>query len=490
MEVKAKPLNLSAGKPIAVLNRSLSEKLSFNPNDRIIVSKGRRKLICVLDISDALVKQKEIGVSSEVLKTLNIKKGDKLKIRLTSKPRSLYYIHKKLSGNRLNEKEVKRIITDIVTNALTEAEIAYFVSGVYNNGMSKKETISLIKSMAETGKIMKFNYKIVADKHSIGGVAGNRTTPILVPICAAAGLKMPKTSSRAITSAAGTADVIETIAKVEFKEKKLRKILQEANAFLAWGGSLGLAPADDKLIRVERLLNIDPEPQLIASILAKKISVGSTHVLIDIPYGNSAKVSKKKAKNLSRKFREFGKYFNIKVKCVLTKGSNPIGKGIGPNLEMNDIISVLKQDNDRPLDLEKKSVFLAGKILEITGKVKKGKGEKKAYQILKSGKAFEQFKKIISSQDGKVRKLIPGKYKKEIKAHKSGKITLMDNKKINQLARVAGSPVDKSAGLYLLKNLKEKVEKGEKLLTLYSASKQRLEDAADFYSHLKPILIK
>ncbi len=300
---------------------------------------------------------------------------------------------------------------------------------------------------------------------------------------------MPKTSSRAITSAAGTADVIESVAKVEFSSSQLYKILKKTKACMVWGGSLGLAPADDKIIQIERLLNLDPEPQLLSSILAKKLSVNSNYVLIDIPYGKSAKVSRKKALSLKKKFEKLSKIFNINLKCILTDGSQPIGNGIGPILEIRDVLSVLKQSPERPLDLEKKSLKLASFLLEMTGKAKKGQGMELAKKILQSGKAFSKFKEIIKAQGGHLNNLKLGEFFQDIVAKKSGKVIEIDNKKINFLARILGSPTDKGAGIYLYKHLKDNVKRKEKLLTFYSESERKLREALKFYKKIKPIKI-
>ena len=301
---------------------------------------------------------------------------------------------------------------------------------------------------------------------------------------------MPKTSSRAITSAAGTADVIETIAKVEFSPKELRKIMSKVGAFMVWGGALGMVPADAKIIRIEKSLKIDPEAQLLASILSKKIAAGSKYILVDIPYGKNAKFSKQKALKLKKKFEKLGGYFRKKIKVVLTEGKQPIGNGVGPVLELIDVINILNPTKKGPKDLEDKSLFLAGQLLELTKKSKKGKGEDLARQILYSGKALEKFNQIIKAQGGNSKKLNLGKFKKEIFAKNSGKIREIHNKKINFLARVAGCPLDKGSGLYLHVHLNDKVKKGEKILTIYSESKPRLNGALNEYKKIKPIKIK
>jgi len=489
MKLKVKVLKLLAGRPVVVLHFNTAGKLSVRVDDRVLIERKTKSIVSVVDVSTGLLKENEIAVSNEVVKRLNLKDGDNVEVNIAEQPESIELIHKKLECHHLNKKEVHEIIQDIVKNALTETEIAYFVSAVYKCGMSMNEVRYLIDSIVSTGKKLKLKGKI-ADKHSIGGVAGNRTSPIVISICAAAGLTLPKTSSRAITSAAGTADVIETISRVDFSVKEIYKIFKKTNACLVWGGSLGLAPADDRLIQIEKLLHLDPEPQLLASILSKKIAVGSKYVLIDIPYGTSAKVSKKQALDLKEKFQNLGKDFDMNIKCVLTDGTNPVGRGIGPLLEIRDILSVLKRERKRPLDLEKKSIFLSGQLLEMTETTKKGDGEKLAEELLNSGEALRKFEEIISAQKGDINRAKNtklSKFKKDIFAKTPGKIKSVNNKKINLIARLAGSPADKGSGIYLYKIRSDRVRKNEKILTIYSESKIRLKDAVDCYLKSKPI---
>lgn len=487
MLLKVKTLEFLAGRPVSILNVHTANKINIHVDERIKITKGRKSIISIVDTASGLIKPDEILVSNEIITELGLRRGETVEVSLAREPESAMLIRKKLECEPLNDEEIKKIIVDIVKNALTETEIAYFVSAVYKCGMSHKEIDALIRAMVGVGERLKLPGKIV-DKHSIGGVAGNRTTPIVVPICAAAGLIMPKTSSRAITTASGTADVIESIANVEFSIKELKKIIKKIGACMVWGGSLGLSPADDKIIQVERILHLDPEPQLLASVLSKKISVGSKYVLIDIPYGKSAKVNKEHAISLKKKFEGLAKHFGLKLKCVLTHGDKPIGNGVGPLLEIKDVISVLKRDKDRPKELEKKSVFLAGQIFELCGKAKKGGGEALARKILDSGKAYKKFRQIIDAQGGKIpHKFKFGKFQYTFHAAKNGKIKEINNKKINTLAMLAGSPMDKTAGLYIHRRIGEKVKRGDKLVTIYSESKTRLKEAKNFFKKTKPI---
>lgn len=492
MKLKIKFLNWSAGLPVAMLNEKTAEKIGAHTTDRVFIkisSTPSKEMSTIIDTAKDLVGKNEVIVSSELKERLNLKTGQIIDVRLAPMPESMIFIKKKLNKQQLSEKEINEIIKGVVDNSLSEQEIALFVSAMYKHGMSLKETIYLTNAIVRSGNSLSLKNKFVADKHSIGGIAGNRTTPIIVSICAAAGLTIPKTSSRAITSAAGTADVIETIAKVEFSIDELKKILKKTNACLVFGGALEIVPADSKIIQIERILGLDPQAQLLASIMSKKIAVGSKYILIDIPYGKSAKVDKVQALDLKKKFEQLGRYFKKKLEVVLTDGSQPIGNGIGPALELVDVLKVLDRKKEPTKDLEQKSLFLAGKLLEMTGKAKKSKGIELAKEILYSGKAFEKFKQIIKAQNGTLKNLKPAKFKKDLLAKKSGKIYEIDNNKVNSLARIAGCPIDKFSGLYLYFHRGDKVKKNEKLITIYSESRSRLKNAIEFYNKERPISI-
>jgi AMP phosphorylase len=487
MELKIKILKLSAGIPVVIINEKTANLIGVKTKGRIDIKSGASHVSTIVDISPNFVKEDELGVSEEIKERLNLHPGQKVDVDLTPVPKSLMFIKNKANGKELSQSEINDIIHDVIDNTLSEAEIALFISAMYEKGMKMKEVVRLINAISDSGQKLHLKGKYIVDKHSIGGIPGNRTTPLVVSICAAAGLIFPKSSSRSITTAAGTADVVETLAKVEFSISELGKIVNKVGACLIWGGSLEIVPADEKIISIEKMLNIDPESQLLASIMSKKLALGAKYILIDIPYGKTAKVNKEKALDLKKKFEYIGRYFKRKMKVVLTRGDEPIGNGIGPALEMIDIIKVLKRSSDRPLDLEKKSLSLAGEIFEMVGKAKKGKGILLAKEILDSGKAFDKFKQIIIAQKGSMKKLHPAKFKKDILMKKSGKITEYDNKKINFLARTAGCPMDKNAGLYLYKHVGDSLKKGEKVITIYAESKSRLRAAVSFFNSQKPI---
>ncbi|GBE20061.1 thymidine phosphorylase [archaeon BMS3Abin17] len=501
MELKVKLLKWSAGVPVAMLNKETADKIGVHIKDRISIktlSDKPKEIFTIVDTIKRVVKKNEIAISSEIKKMVGLRLGQKVDVNLAFAPKSMIFIKKKLMKKRLSQKELDEIIKDVVNNALSESEISIFISAMYEQGMSIKETVYLIKSILKYGNQLKLRNKLVADKHSIGGIPGNRATPIVISICAAAGIIMPKSSSRAITSSAGTADVIETVASVDFSIKELKKIIKKTGACIVWGGALGLVPADSRIIRIEKLLKLDPEAMLLSSIMAKKLAMDADYIIIDIPYGKTAKVDKKKAINLKRKFKKLGRIFRKNVEVFIMEAKEPMGTGVGPALELIDVIQILDPKLQGPRDLENKSLFLAGKLLEMTKKAKKGKGIILAEKILFSGKAYQKFKQIIKAQNKNpkvknIEKLLksikPAKFKKDILTQKSGKIEEIHNSKINSLARSTGCPVDKFSGLRIFVSAGDDVKRSDKLMTIYSESRTRLKNAVKFYNTIKPIRI-
>ncbi len=494
MRLKVKDLDISTGDVfIATLNNKDAEKFDLFSGDRIEISKGKKKVVTAINITNSkkIVPEGSIGIYRELQKESGFKPGDTVSIGISHYPNSLHYIRKKLRGKRLSQEEFDEIIGDIVTNKLTRVEVTYFVSACYIHELTVHETIYLTRAILKTGQTISFNTHPVVDKHCIGGVAGNRTTMIVVPIVAAAGLLMPKTSSRSITSPAGTADTMEVLAKVSFDIKRLKGIVQKTGGCMVWGGTMNLAPADDKIINVEHEVSLDPKGQLLASILAKKKSVSATHLLIDIPVGGKIK-SRKDSIYLKQRFEEIGRSLGFKIKVVLTDGRQPIGNGIGPVFEARDVLWVLKNDKRAPKDLRDKSVMLAGMIFELAGKRPHGQGAKLAEQILISGKAYKKFAEIVKAQGGKSLrpdKLKIGKFKYTYKAPRDGTIHKISNRFVSKLAKIAGAPKDKEAGIYLYVLLNQKVNRGNRLFTIYSDNKDKLARAKKLTAQLDTIKI-
>lgn len=497
MKLRVKDMDIATGGiQIAIVNQKDARALDLHHMDRIEIKLKKRKTVAMIDIGESkrAVPKGSIGLFEETLAALGAKNGSNVTISIAQKPQSVAFIKKKLDGVRLNQKELSSIVDDIVENRLSDIELTSFVISSYAHGMDMKEIADLTRAMAQNGDRLIFSKQPVVDLHSIGGVPGNRTTMIIVPILIAAGCIVPKTSSRAITSPAGTADTMEVFCPVSLSVTKLKKIIDDVGGFIIWGGSVNLAPADDKIIQVEHPLSIDAEGQMLASIMAKKASVGSTHLLIEIPIGKGTKVkNEKKAKDLALHFHKLGKMLKIKVKTIITKGNQPIGHGIGPILECRDVLSVLHYDCDAPQDLLKKSIWMSGILLEFAGKAKKGQGEKMAQRLLKTGAALGAMTRMIEAQGGKIppmSKLKPAKIEYTLYAPKNGTVRSLDNISIAKIARVAGSPLDPDAGIYLHVHLGQKVNKGDSLITIYARSQEKMNNARDILKQLDGIIIK
>lgn len=391
-------------------------------------------------------------------------------------------IQKKLLGKKLSYREIYSIMDEIAKEKLSDILTTYFVASSFKDGYTPIELFYFTKAMVETGNKLKFR-GIIADKHSAGGIAGTRTTMIIVPIIAAAGFKIPKVSSRAITTPAGTADVMESIAEVDFTPREIEKIVNDVGGCIVWNGKLGIAPADDVLIRVEEPLSFESYDKIVISVMAKKVAVGTTHLVLDLPYGKTAKIRHfSDAEKVANKFKNLAERFHMKVSVDINEMLEPAGRGIGPIMEARDVLYVLEQNAARPLRLEAKAITLAGMLLDLCFKQKniKKNGEDEARRILESGQALDKFKEIVKAQKGdqyiSSRNIKLAKYKKEILSTVSGKIKDINNYNLNTLVKVLGAPSDKQAGVYLLKKLDHNVDKKEPVMTIYSNDKYRLKE--------------
>ncbi len=410
-----------------------------------------------------------------------------------SSEQALKAIQKKLVGKKLSYKEIYAIMDEIANNRLGDVLTTYFAASGYSKGFTYDEIYYLTKAMIETGEKLEFK-GIVADKHSIGGLPGTRATMIVVPIVASAGFLIPKSSSRAITTPAGTADSMECIAGVTFDEKEIYKIVEKTNGCIVWGGGFKIAPADDEIIQVEEPLALESFDKILVSVMAKKIAFGSNHVVIDIPYGKTMKIHHKEdAQNLARKFKYLANRFNIELKVLISQASQPAGFGIGPLLEARDALIVLEQKKERPMDLEKKSIDLASELLTICLKdadvsiieesKKHASPREWAGYILSSGLAHKKMLQIIEAQKGDPKitsdDLKPGPKAKSVKSDKSGEVVSVNNRNISIIAKVLGAPQDRRAGIYLHKRIGESVKKDELLMDLYAEGDHRLSEGVD-----------
>jgi thymidine phosphorylase len=462
----------------------------FEALTRVRVNYKTKSIVASLYIvhSGFLLNKGELGLSEMAFNSLSAATGEYVTISHLEPIQSLSYIRSKIYGNRVNAEGMKEIITDIVKGNYSNVHLSSFITAFAGEHMNADETIYLTKAMIESGTRIKWPSKIVADKHCIGGLPGNRTTPIVVSIISSVGLMIPKTSSRAITSPAGTADTMEVMAPVNLSRKKIETIIKKVGGCVAWGNTANLSPADDILIRIERALDLDSEGQLIASVLSKKVAAGSTHVVIDMPVGDTVKLRSIEAANHLRILMEkVGHAIGLKLKVIITDGSQPVGTGIGPALEAMDIVSVLKNEPNAPADLRDRSLLLAGELLELTGYAENGKGNEVATKVLASGKAYEKFLAICKAQGGFT---LPkfAKYKRDSIADKTGAVISINNRKLSRVAKLAGAPDHAAAGMQFFAHIGNKIKKGDVLYTLYTETEGEMEYTMQYLKTEKDII--
>jgi AMP phosphorylase len=487
-----KTIDILTGHRTVLLNREDCERVDIRAHDRVNLKRSDKNVTAAVDTTSTIVGAGEIGITSDIAPELGAKEGDSIEVSLLPAPNSTFFIRRKIMGEKLTKDEIYSIVQDAVRGMLSDVEMAGFLVAQQFHGLSDEEQVWLTKALAETGEFIDFQ-KPVYDKHSVGGVPGNKVSLLIVPIVASAGLLIPKTSSRAITSPSGTADTMSVLAPVEFSTSELRKLALKTSGAIVWGGGLHLAPADDIFIGIEHPLQIDPESQMIASIMAKKLAVRADFMVLDLPVGPEAKIrSSDEGRRLSFKFIDIGDKLGIKVRCGITYGGQPVGHAIGPALEAREALEAL--EGKGPSSLIEKSTALAGILLEFGGKAVRGEGQSLARQILASGKALEKMSQMIDAQggDGKVRstQIKVGQCRAEMLAPCDGYVTRVSNAAMNQIARTAGAPIEKGAGIMLYGKEGHKVSKGEKIMEIFGERDSRVDEAYDLAIKLAPISIE
>lgn len=455
----------------------------FQALSKVEVRANGGRILATLNVVDDLriVGCHELGLSEDAFLQLAIHDGHTASISQAEPPESIGALHRKLAGERLNREDFHSIVRDIAELRYSKIELTAFVVATNRDELDREEVYFLTDAMVASGRRLDWHEPQVVDKHCIGGIPGNRTSMLVVPIVAAHGLLCPKTSSRAITSPAGTADTMEVLAKVELPFDLLANIVREHRGCLAWGGTANLSPADDVLISVERPLSIDSAGQMVASILSKKIAAGSTHLVLDIPIGPTAKVrSMPEAQRLRRLFEYVAGRMHLSLDVVITDGRQPIGNGIGPVLEARDVMRVLENDPRAPNDLRQKSLRLAGRLIECNPDVRGGDGFAIARDILDSGRALAKMNAIMAAQgqqafDHNHPQL--GELTFDICATESGVVTGIDNLQIARMARLAGAPKVLGAGVDLFRKLGDTVSSGDVLYRVHASYASDLEFA-------------
>jgi thymidine phosphorylase len=485
LRLKLIPLGINTyNEPVIYMREDceICKSEGFEAKSRVVVRLNDKSIIATLNtVESDLLHHNQASLSTYAWNFLKAQENDKIIISHPKPLDSLSYIRSKVYGNRLKTNEIDKIIEDLMAGFLSDIDITMFLTGSAGKGLNAKETLDLTKAMLRTGQILTWPDKLIVDKHCVGGLPGNRTTLIVVPIVAEFGLMIPKTSSRAITSPAGTADVMEIFAPVNLSIQAMKNIVEKQNGCIAWGGTVSLSPADDLLVRIERSMDLDSEGQLVASILSKKIAAGSNHLVIDMPIGTTAKVRNlQQAEIIKTLLEKIADDFSLKIKVMMTDGTQPVGRGIGPALEAKDVMAVLSNTKDAPVDLRDRALMLAGHLIEYAPHVEPGTGRSIAKTILDNGRALNRFISICEQQGGMF-EIPTAAYTFTVKSFQTGRVVDIDNRQLARLAKLAGAPNYKASGVELFVKINEHVERGQPLFTIHAESKGLLKYAQSFF---------
>ena len=481
---------------IVLLNPKQAMAFGINLNNKVQLTKANGEYI-VADVSlSEAVLEGSVAICADISEKLNFENNELVAVSLAESSSTSYEaIRKKMKGETISYDEMFAIIKDISENKLDDTMMTYYVASSFFYPTTDEEMYQTAKAMAECGVMFKYpKGEIIADKHCIGGVPWNETTMILIPLIASLGIKIPKNFSKSITSPAATGECVNVLMNINFNKEGIEKLVKDQNCCLVRWGGLDLAPADDKLIKVQYPLSMQSRAKVVSSIMAKKYAMGVTHSLIDIPVGPTAKVSSmKEAKDWKKKFEYVGKKLWMKMSVQITEANEVIGNGVGAVMQVREVLRILQQHPERAADLENKVIFLASKIIEEVGLAKGKEAVKLATHQLVSWAAWEKMQAIIQAQGGNPEvnsEALPlGKHTFDIIAEKDWVLKMIDLHDINAVCRKLGCPFIDQAGLYLYKKTGDKIKKGEVICKLYAQDEVKLKHGIERWKERSPLHI-
>jgi len=392
-------------------------------------------------------------------------------------------IYKKREGNILSSEEIRFLINGYTSGSIPDYQMSALAMAVFFQGMDERETADLTRAMVESGDSIDLSSisGIKVDKHSTGGV-GDKTTLVLAPLISASGLPVAKMSGRALGHTGGTIDKLESIPgfRTDLSQQEFIEIVNSIGIGIV-GQTDNLTPADKKLYALRDVTaTVDSIPLIASSIMSKKIAGGADGILLDVKTGNGAFMEKMEdSRKLASIMVEIGKRVGRKTIAVITNMDQPLGLAIGNSLEVKEAIATLQGKG--PADLVELCLTLGAYILIIGEKVKEFKeGYNLLRESLNSGKALQQFKRLIAAQGGDVsvledNSLLPqAKYQIELVSTYSGYIRRIKTREIGNIAMSLGAGratrddlIDPAVGIVLRKKHGDRVIKGDSLAIVH-----------------------
>lgn len=399
-------------------------------------------------------------------------------------------IRKKRDGKILNESEIEFLISDYTKGAIPDYQFSAFLMAVYLKGLNKRETAWLTKAMLYSGEVLDLSTidGIKIDKHSTGGV-GDKTSLILAPIVAAAGVKVPMISGRALGHTGGTLDKLEAIPgyRTDLSLDEYKMVLQKCGAVLI-GQTKEIAPADKMIYALRDVTaTVESIPLITASIMSKKLAEGIDGLVLDVKTGSGAFMRKQKdAIALADSLINTAKSFDKKVIGFITDMNQPLGNYIGNWLEVYESIKVLK--GEKVDDLLEVTLNLSGAMIYLGGKAKSIKeGIKISQELIDNGKAFEKFIEFVELQGGDIfliknpDKYPKSKYHEKVIAEKNGNVESIDVYEIGMASIELGGGrlkkddvIDPKAGIIFYPKISSRLKKGDLIAEIFSDRKNKV----------------
>jgi len=474
-----------------ILHPTTAEQSDLSPGTLVKTEDGKIgfRLLTSSDVEQGIG-----GVSSNKLEESGLQEGQELNFIPAGVEGVTRIIRRKMQKRTLTDPEIDTFMGALDMGLLTNSHVAAFGTAVEINGMQEREIVSVAEAILRYSEKWTFPGMDVVDKHSIGGIAGNRITPIIVPIIASMGLAIPKVSTRAITSPAGTVDAMEVVTNPNLKFDEAIDVVKKTNGVMVNGATVGLGDVADKFLSSVKQVKVDPREMMIASILAKKKAAGAEFVIIDLPTGKGSKLpSREDARRLAYDFSGVGNKIGLKVECVVSPGDKPVGSMIGPALEMTEVLNILEGKHGH-LSLKRKALSLCGLIFEGKGLADRGEGLAMATEVLESGRAHKKFIEIIEAQGGDPKitadQIPKAPYSHTITAERGDIVYSIDSYNVGMMARAAGAPSDKMAGVILHVDRGDELRKGDPIIEIHSHSENKLDEAIALMKTAPPIVLE
>lgn len=406
-------------------------------------------------------------------------------------------IKKKRNGENLSPDEIDFFIGRYTQGEIPDYQMAALLMAIYFQGMAPAETTKLTQCMRDSGLKLRFDrqIKFAVDKHSTGGI-GDKTSIILAPLVACAGLSVPMISGRGLGHTGGTVDKLESIPGFNpfVNEKKCYEMI-EAIGVCMMAQTENICPADKKIYALRDVTaTVESLPLICASIMSKKLAEGVHGLVLDVKFGSGAFMkTTEKAKELANGLMSIGRQAGVKMAAYLTNMNQPLGRYVGHSLEIQECIAIMKNTGmgnwslSDLNDTRELSLQLAGAMIYLGGRANSPEsGYKKATEILSSGAAYAKFEKMCQLQGGDISKIGIAKTKLAIKSAKSGFIFNYDSEKIGIAAILLGAGrklstdrIDLTAGIEVFKKIGDKVAAGDVLFELHLNNEKGVGDATD-----------